>query len=103
MYVCMYVYTWFVYSHFIPKGVAKAFHIFFRDTFTKTTHHQPINVPTAGAQAFLMDYPQGEKKAKRLSYEEYCRRDRWLAHPCLITAYIRCKCCWSFSRILRHP
>jgi hypothetical protein len=23
-------------------------------------HHQPINVPTAGAQAFLMDYPQGE-------------------------------------------
>jgi hypothetical protein len=22
-------------------------------------HHQPINVPTAGAQAFLMDYPQG--------------------------------------------
>jgi hypothetical protein len=24
-------------------------------------HHQPINVPTAGAQAFLMDYPQGER------------------------------------------
>jgi hypothetical protein len=24
-------------------------------------HHQPINVPTAGAQAFLMDYPQGEQ------------------------------------------
>jgi hypothetical protein len=23
-------------------------------------HHQPINVPTAGAQAFLMGYPQGE-------------------------------------------
>jgi hypothetical protein len=23
-------------------------------------HHQPINVPTAGAQAFLMDYLQGE-------------------------------------------
>jgi hypothetical protein len=23
-------------------------------------HHQPINVPTAGAQAFLMDHPQGE-------------------------------------------
>jgi hypothetical protein len=23
-------------------------------------HHQPINAPTAGAQAFLMDYPQGE-------------------------------------------
>jgi hypothetical protein len=24
-------------------------------------HHQPINVPTAGAQACLMDYPQGER------------------------------------------
>jgi hypothetical protein len=24
-------------------------------------HHQPINVPTTGAQAFLMDYPQGER------------------------------------------
>jgi hypothetical protein len=24
-------------------------------------HHQPINVPTAWAQAFLMDYPQGER------------------------------------------
>jgi hypothetical protein len=24
-------------------------------------HHQPINVPTAGAQAFLMDYPQGKR------------------------------------------
>jgi hypothetical protein len=24
-------------------------------------HYQPINVPTAGAQAFLMDYPQGER------------------------------------------
>jgi hypothetical protein len=24
-------------------------------------YHQPINVPTAGAQAFLMDYPQGER------------------------------------------
>jgi hypothetical protein len=24
-------------------------------------HHQPINAPTAGAQAFLMDYPQGEQ------------------------------------------
>jgi hypothetical protein len=23
-------------------------------------HHQPINAPTAGAQTFLMDYPQGE-------------------------------------------
>jgi hypothetical protein len=24
-------------------------------------HHQPINAPTAGAQAFLMDYTQGER------------------------------------------
>jgi hypothetical protein len=24
-------------------------------------HHQPINVPTAEAQAVLMDYPQGER------------------------------------------
>jgi hypothetical protein len=26
-----------------------------RDSFTPGLHHQPINVPTAGAQAFLMD------------------------------------------------
>jgi hypothetical protein len=26
-----------------------------------TYHHQPINVPTAGAEAFLMDYPQVER------------------------------------------
>jgi hypothetical protein len=25
-------------------------------------HHQPINVLTAGAQAFHMDYPQGEPR-----------------------------------------
>jgi hypothetical protein len=24
-------------------------------------HHQPINVPIAGAQTFLMNYPQGEQ------------------------------------------
>jgi hypothetical protein len=24
-------------------------------------HHQPINVPTAGAQAFLLDYAEGER------------------------------------------
>jgi hypothetical protein len=24
-------------------------------------HHQPINVTTAGAQTFLMDYTQGER------------------------------------------
>jgi hypothetical protein len=27
----------------------------------KYHHHQPINVPTAGAQAFVIDYPQGER------------------------------------------
>jgi hypothetical protein len=30
-------------------------------SLSHTHHHQPINVPTAGAQAFLMDYPQGEQ------------------------------------------
>jgi hypothetical protein len=29
--------------------------------FPQHHHHQPINVPTAEAQAFLMDYPQGER------------------------------------------
>jgi hypothetical protein len=29
--------------------------------FVPFIHHQPINVPSAGAQAFLMDYPQGER------------------------------------------
>jgi hypothetical protein len=29
--------------------------------YTVCHHHQPINVPTAGAQVFLMDYPQGER------------------------------------------
>jgi hypothetical protein len=24
-------------------------------------HNPPFNIPTAGAQAFLMDYPQGER------------------------------------------
>jgi hypothetical protein len=47
------------------------FYIRFLELFANTTvlmilhkmklHHQPINVPTAGAQAFLMDYPQGER------------------------------------------
>jgi hypothetical protein len=31
------------------------------DVFFHHHHHQPINVPTAGTQAFLMDYPQGER------------------------------------------
>jgi hypothetical protein len=29
-------------------------------------HHQPINVPNARAQAFLMDYPQGERANVRI-------------------------------------
>jgi hypothetical protein len=29
---------------------------FFRHGWFKILHHQPINVPTAGAQAFFMDY-----------------------------------------------
>jgi hypothetical protein len=29
--------------------------------FDLRIHHQPINVPTAGEQAFLVDYPQGER------------------------------------------
>jgi hypothetical protein len=32
-----------------------------RATMLVLHHHQPINVPTAGEQAFLMDYPQGER------------------------------------------
>jgi hypothetical protein len=30
-------------------------------------HHQPINILTAGAQAFPMDYPQGELNWKYLT------------------------------------
>jgi hypothetical protein len=29
--------------------------------WSSSSHHQPINAPTAGAQAFLMDHPQGER------------------------------------------
>jgi hypothetical protein len=29
--------------------------------FFHQPHNQPINVPTARTQAFLMDYPQGER------------------------------------------
>jgi hypothetical protein len=35
--------------------------------FSHHHHHQPINVPTAGAQAFLMDYPQGERAITHLA------------------------------------
>jgi hypothetical protein len=34
-------------------------------------HHQPINVPTAGAQAFLMDYTYKEENIKKCLYWYY--------------------------------
>jgi hypothetical protein len=48
------------------KQTKRGFHFFYKLISTLTPnhhhhHHQPINVPTAGAQAFLMDYPQGER------------------------------------------
>jgi hypothetical protein len=78
------------HSRFIPKGVAEKSKIFLRDhhvipnnlaigntllvlqaglgcpimklrSIFKYYHHQPINVPTVGAQAFLMGNPQGER------------------------------------------
>jgi hypothetical protein len=71
------------HSRLILEGVAETSQILIRDTHiyqndvtgAKTIaacrliavhlsfhhHHQPINVSTAGAQAFLMDYPQGER------------------------------------------
>jgi hypothetical protein len=42
------------HSRFIPEGVAKNQDIL-------RPHHQRINVPTAGAQAFLIDYILGER------------------------------------------
>jgi hypothetical protein len=38
----------------ISKVLTSKYHHHYR-------HHQPINVPTAGAQAFLIDYPQRER------------------------------------------
>jgi hypothetical protein len=38
------------------------------EAYNNNNHHQPINVPTAGAQAFLMDYPQGERATTRAQY-----------------------------------
>jgi hypothetical protein len=70
----IYIHTY--HPRLIPKGVAEAFQILLRDAhvFPKLLsceeyctclviffHHQPINIPTAGAQAFLMDYLQGER------------------------------------------
>jgi hypothetical protein len=58
-----YVHTY--HSRFIPEMVAEASQIFFQDA-----HVLP----------------------KLLSYEEYCRRDRWLANRRLIEVYLRYKC-----------
>jgi hypothetical protein len=38
-------------------------------------HHQPINVPIAGAQAFHMDYPQGERA---ITTQAQCGLDWWV-------------------------
>jgi hypothetical protein len=43
---------------------------YFKLTLNPIHHHQPINAPTAGAQTFLLDYPQGEQD------EEHIRRTR---------------------------
>jgi hypothetical protein len=63
----------------------------------------------------LTFYPQGVAEASQInlrdtlvlqkfvSCEDYCRRNKWEAHRRLIAVYIRCKCCYSFSRLLRHP
>jgi hypothetical protein len=48
-------------------------------------HHQPINVPTAGAQAFLMDYPQGERAITH--HAGPVRIGGLNMHYCIIIAY----------------
>jgi hypothetical protein len=35
-------------------------------------HHQPINVPTAGAPTFLMDYPQGASEGTLSRWSRLC-------------------------------
>jgi hypothetical protein len=61
--IFLYKYTY--QSRFFPEGLAEASQIFLRD-----------------AHALQ----------KLLSYEEYYRRDRWLAHRRLIVVYLRCNC-----------
>jgi hypothetical protein len=69
------IHTYIYHPRFTPEGVAEASRIF----------SQTPTLP------------------KLLSYEEYCRRDRWLADRRLIAVYLRCKYFYPFSRILRHP
>jgi hypothetical protein len=48
---------------YLPASVRDKFFYYYLPTHLHLLphhHHQPINVPTAGAQAFLMDYLQGE-------------------------------------------
>jgi hypothetical protein len=42
-------------------------------------------------------------KFYKMTYEGYCRRDRWQAHRRLIAVYLRCECCYSFRRLLQYP
>jgi hypothetical protein len=61
-------------------------------------HHHPINVPTAGAQAFLMDYTYGERaithhaghnppRGPRIVSANDCKcsRDQWFNVPNYLT------------------
>jgi hypothetical protein len=43
------------------KGSAPCLNIVQRSTVVPSDFHHPVNVPTAGAQAFLMDYKQGKR------------------------------------------
>jgi hypothetical protein len=54
--------------------------IFTRFYVEESFHHQPINVPTAGAQAFLMDYPQGERAITH--HAGPVRIGGWVANDC---------------------
>jgi hypothetical protein len=56
-------YFYFVISH--AEVESNSLNVFGSTHYYLLKHihhpHQPINVPTAGAQAFLMDYPQGKR------------------------------------------
>jgi hypothetical protein len=48
--------------------------------------------PRSGSRGISDDPPRhAHVLSKFLSYEEYCRRDRWQAHRRLIAVYHRCK------------
>jgi hypothetical protein len=55
----------FSYSNYFYRGVTNIRQNYFTMPDVKPSwecyHHQPINVFTAGAQAFLMDHPLGEQ------------------------------------------